>query len=364
MKKAAYIVILSILFVGCTNLSQPNIIEDRGELTALPGDIPDNARTQIISADTKNSATAHAPDMFEGIEKPRTEIFNPLHKTTDKSKKLFNIYSRNNNIYITSNEFNKINFKALKQIKTDNITSSKLLVNKDNPLPEDFAPQNLANIDSGKVLLEYRELKLLPVTLKALYSMAEAAKKENVKGFIINSAYRSLTSQKQIFDSNLNSFKKNSKTSEEAYAKTRQLVALPGNSEHHTGLAADIFSVNGRHRNDFEDTKEQVWLNMNLHKYGFIIRYPKDKTKETAAVYEPWHIRYVGIPLSTYMKEQNLCLEEFYGRIFADDILENNKSMFMGIKSTQQVFIDEALVSKISLEKVNQKNALLTLSLG
>ncbi|WP_313563678.1 M15 family metallopeptidase [Ruminiclostridium cellobioparum] len=362
MKKAACIVVLSIFFVGCTNLSQPNVIDDKTELMALPENTADNTGTHNVS-DAKNSGAAQAPDMFEVIEKPPSESFNPLYKIT-VSQEPVNIYGRNNNIYITSHELNEINLKALKQIETDNTAGSKLLVNKDNPLPENFIPQNLVNIDSGKVKLEYQELKLLPVTLKALYSMVEAAKEDGVKGFIINSAYRSLTTQQQIFDANLSGFKKSSKTYEEAYAKTRQLVALPGNSEHHTGLAADIFSVSGRHRNDFNGTKEQVWLNTNLQKYGFIIRYPQDKTKETNAVYEPWHIRYVGIPLSIYMKERNLCLEEFYSKIFSGEVLGDNESAFMGIKKTQQVFTDEELTSKVSLERINEDNALLTLQLG
>ena len=331
MKKAACIVFLSVFLAGCTNLSHPKVIDDKTGLMALP----------------------------EGT----AESINLLYKITD-GKRPINIYSQSNNVYITSHEFNEINLKALKQIKTDNFTGSKLLVNKDNPLPEDFTPQSLVNIDPGRVKLEYPELKLLPVTLKALYSMVEAAKEEGVKGFIINSAYRSLTAQQQIFDSNLDGFKKGSKTYEEAYSKTRQLVALPGSSEHHTGLAADIFSVNGRHRNDFKDTKEQVWLNTNLQKYGFIIRYPQDKTKETNAVYEPWHIRYVGIPLSIYMKEKNLCLEEFYSKIFSGEVLGDSKSAFMGIKKAQQVFTDEALMSKVSLERINENNALLTLNMG
>lgn len=369
MKKFVYILVFSMLFAGCNTISQPDI----AIAPALPGPVsentlndsqPYNLDVQAVPPGQSISSAANPNYDSASLSMSNKTDFKSLYKIYLKNYGTINIFLKENIVFLTAGTSESISIKSMKQLEINSAGSSKLLVNKDNPLPEDFAPQNLVNIDSGKVKLEYPELKLLPVTLKALYSMTGAAKKENVKGFIINSAYRSLTTQKQIFDSNLSSFKKNSKTYEEAYAKTRQLVALPGKSEHHTGLAADIFSVNGRHRNDFVSTKEQVWLNMNLQKYGFIIRYPKDKTKETAAVFEPWHIRYVGIPLSTYMKEQNLCLEEFYARIFADDILEDSKSMFMGIKSTQRVFTDEALVSKISLEKVNEKNALLTLKLG
>lgn len=273
-----------------------------------------------------------------------------------------NILLKADSIYLTSQMPDTLNFKAMKPLKLSPGLSTKLLVNKDNPLAKDFTQKNLTVISADKIKLEYTGLKLAPAALEALYSMAAAAKKEGVDGFIINSAYRSRSTQQQIFEANLNSFKRECKTYAEAYARTRELVALPGCSEHHTGLAVDIFSMNGRHRSNFEDTKEQIWLSINLEKYGFIIRYPKAKTKETNAVYEPWHIRYVGIPLSTYMKEKKLCLEEFYAKVLSGEILESSKSMFMGLRSTQQVFIDQALIPRVSLEKVNEGNALLSLN--
>ena len=190
--------------------------------------------------------------------------------------------------------------------------------------------------------------------------MIDGAKKSNVKDFIINSAYRSESVQREIFNSNLKQFRKTSKTYNEAYEKTRQLVALPGNSEHQTGLALDIFSVKGLHRNDFVGTKEQLWLEKNSYKYGFIIRYPKDKTKETNSTYEPWHIRYVGIPLSSYLYHKNLCLDEFYDKIFAGEILEDNNYAFMKIKDNQKIYADKSLISKAQLETVIKGTRLIT----
>ncbi|MDF2989270.1 MAG: D-alanyl-D-alanine carboxypeptidase, partial [Eubacterium sp.] len=286
------------------------------------------------------------------------ELFSFVKKDGNSIK----LYLKNNTVYITGSYPSVKSIKHMKELTVNSALSTKLLVNKYNPLPKDYSPKNLTVIDANKVKLEYSGLKLNSVTLNALYSMEAAAEKTGVKGFIVNSAYRSFTTQQLIFDANLNSFKKTSKTLDEAYEKTRLLVALPGNSEHHTGLSLDIFSVNGRHRSDFEGTREQGWLIKNLTNYGFIVRYPKDKTKETNSVYEPWHIRYVGIPLSSYMKKNNLCLEEFYSKLLSGQILENNNSAFMQIKKGRKVFIDSTLISKVSLEKVNEKNALLTLS--
>ncbi len=290
-----------------------------------------------------------------------SDEYNVLHKTYLKDKSLLSVMLKSNALYLTSTTSSSIKVNFIMKSPTSVDDSTKLLVNADNTLPTDFSPKQLNEISASKIKLEYSKLKLIPSTLNALYSMAEAAKKESVKGFIVNSAYRSIDNQKLIFESNLNSFKKTSKDSAEAFSRTRQLVALPGSSEHHTGLAVDIFSVNGRHRSDFEGTREQVWLNKNLADFGFIIRYPKGKTVETGSVYEPWHIRFVGLPLSTFLKERQLCLEEFYSFIFAGEILEDADGLFMGVKPDQKVFIDALLLNRIQLERVNAQYNLLTL---
>lgn len=93
-------------------------------------------------------------------------------------------------------------------------------------------------------------------------------------------------------------------------------VALPGRSEHQTGLSLDIVAV------DYpvldvtqERRKEQQWLMKNSWKYGFILRYPKDKTSITKIGYEPWHYRYVGRKAAREMKKKNLCLEEYIDKL-------------------------------------------------
>jgi len=94
-----------------------------------------------------------------------------------------------------------------------------------------------------------------------------------------------------------------------AVSATRQTVADPGSSEHHTGLAFDI-TVPGT---IFKGTREQIWLHKNCWDYGFVIRYQEDKEAITGYLAECWHIRYVGLPHSTDMRDRNLCLEEYLG---------------------------------------------------
>lgn len=353
MKKFIVIVILSITFILCNTLFYPALLQEQDKAPIRPVSAGQAAYTPVID-EARSSAGA-----YPAAKVPEETLYENIHHFSFNSKTV-NFYKKNNNIYITYEAPKNLDTGILHEIKPNTADSSKLLVNKDNSLPKDYAPQKLTAIRPDKVKLEYPDLQLIPRTLDALYSMVEAAKDAGIKGFIVNSAYRSLSTQQIIFDSNLNSFKKTSKTYEEAYAKTRLLVALPGNSEHHTGLALDIFSVTGRHRDDFEGTGEQIWLNRNLYKYGFILRYPRDKTEKTSSTYEPWHIRFTGIPLSTYMTEKKLCLEEFYEKILSDGILENSPYLFMRVKSSQKVYVAPELLNHVELESVNKENALLT----
>jgi len=96
--------------------------------------------------------------------------------------------------------------------------------------------------------------------------------------------------------------------------KAAKYVALPGQSEHQTGLAMDVTSesANWGLSNNFGETNEGKWLKDNCYKYGFILRYPEGKEDITGYNYEPWHIRYVGKKVSTYIYTNNITLEEFF----------------------------------------------------
>ncbi len=347
--KKSYVLVICLILTWCG-------------LWSLSGETQLNSQETGGRADVSLPISQPSSNTSAEAVSPETGEYSELHRTHLKDNSTLLVLVKDNELFLTSSTASSINIGSMTELPVTIDNSTKLLVNGDNPLPEGFSPKELNNISSKKIKLEYSNLKLIPVTLKTLYSMIEAAKNDGVKGFIVNSAYRSLDTQRLIFEANLNSFKKSSKDSAEALARTRQLVALPGNSEHHTGLALDIFSVNGRHRNDFEGTKEQVWLNSNLTDFGFIVRYPKEKTKETNSVYEPWHIRYVGLPLSSFLKEQELCLEEFYSLIMAGKALEDATSLFIGAKTDQRVFIDSVLSQRVQLERVNDEYNLLTLS--
>ncbi len=275
-----------------------------------------------------------------------------------KNPNYLKIMTLNNNLYITDMNQN-LDLKEYREVSVEP-SETKVLVNKNTPLDKNNMNVDLVDIDSNKITLENPGLKLDSSTAKALYSMVDSAQRDGVNGFVLNSAYRSEASQKEIFNYNLSVFKKSSKTYTEALKKTRLLVAAPGFSEHQTGLAVDLFSVKGRHRSDFEGTKEQMWLNSNAYKYGFILRYGSNKTAATGATYEPWHFRYTGIPLSVYLFSKDLCLEEFYQKIFSGNILVGNDCLFMKVDQSQRVYWSGNTNTSIILEPVKKDVFLLT----
>ena len=113
------------------------------------------------------------------------------------------------------------------------------------------------------------------------------------------SGYRSYETQEKLY---------NKYVKKDGEKKANTYSAKPGESEHQTGLAFDIGSVD----RSFANTIEAKWLAENAYLYGFIIRYPKDKEEITGYNYEPWHLRYVGQELAKYLKKNNLTLEEYY----------------------------------------------------
>ncbi|MBI2588608.1 M15 family metallopeptidase [Candidatus Saccharibacteria bacterium] len=189
---------------------------------------------------------------------------------------------------ISSPGFNK------KQYSVNDPASIWVVVNKGRILPADYVPANL---------VENMNLRSEPAT--ALKSLINGAAKDGLK-LILVSGYRSYTSQKSVYDSYV-------ATQGQAAADT--FSARPGHSEHQTGLAADVGASSGKCQLDkcFGDTPEGQWLAANAYSYGFIIRYPQDKTSLTGYDFEPWHIRYIGIDLANEVNKTGQTLEQFFG---------------------------------------------------
>lgn len=177
-----------------------------------------------------------------------------------------------------------------------------VLTNELHMLPKDFEAELEKTYNGQRVDRRMRG---------ELEAMIDAAKKDG-HHLMICSSYRDYKKQDQLMDESIAKFVRRGLSYKDAFFKTKEQIALTGASEHHTGLAVDIVGKNHQSLDESQaDTKEAKWLAEHAAEYGFILRYPKEKEDITMISFESWHYRYVGKEAAEYMKEKNLCLEEF-----------------------------------------------------
>ena len=175
------------------------------------------------------------------------------------------------------------------------------IINTKYPLPDSYAPTLSNAISGSNIQLDSR--------VGERYAEMYAAAK--LSGCVLTpySGYHSYALQETTYNRKVNFYVNQGISAEEANQKASAQVLPAGCSEHNAGLAMDIVSASS----DFINTKEYKWLCENAHNYGFILRYPEDKTAITGMNFEPWHWRYVGTQAAKEMKEKNQCLEEYLG---------------------------------------------------
>lgn len=179
------------------------------------------------------------------------------------------------------------------------------LVNGSYPLTTDYEPE-LVEIE--------QDLMVDKRIAEDLKQMLSDAREEGLNPFIC-SAYRDYEYQRTVFNETMVTWIGQGYTPLDAYDETAKSVAIPGTSEHATGLALDITSAEFAELDDRQaETAEAKWLAENCWKYGFILRYPLDKSDITGIVYEPWHYRYVGKDAAKEITEQGVTLEEYLGK--------------------------------------------------
>ena len=169
-----------------------------------------------------------------------------------------------------------------------------ILCNRWNPIPDDYK-MNLVAIGN---------YKMDATCAGAMEDMMADAKKDGIT-LKINNTYRSKKTQQSMWETRRIKYMGQGMTLEEADAYIGRSVAVPGTSEHQTGLAVDIKG----------SQKVYDWLAKNSWKYGFILRYPEDKTDITGIIFEPWHFRYVGEAMAKDVYESGLCLEEYFQKL-------------------------------------------------
>ena len=229
-------------------------------------------------------------------------LINEKYYKKDNLERYVNYYSKNNNLTskeIVTNVNSNLDTTFYENYEsTDTSKDTLMIVNKHYKIENNYKPGNLVTVLSehgypNKIRADvYEEFK----------KMYNAAKNDNVSIFIA-SPYRSYSDQNALYTYYVNT---DGKKNADTYS------ARPGFSEHHTGLAMDLIPEYGLDLDTFENSDGFKWMQENAYKYGFILRYPKDKEYITGYIYEPWHYRYVGISAATTIKNEGLTFEEYY----------------------------------------------------
>ena len=192
-------------------------------------------------------------------------------------------------------------YENTKETNTDD--DNLMLVNKYYYLTEDYEPDDLVTLDSTYNMGTNNQMR--KVAADAFMKMADAARLDNIT--IKNaSGYRSYEYQVTLYNDYV---KRDGKQAADTYS------ARAGYSEHQTGLVSDINQI----EDAFENTDAFKWLSENSYKYGFILRFPKDKENLTGYKYEPWHYRYVGTEAAKIIHDEDLTLEEYYAYYIQND---------------------------------------------
>lgn len=288
-----FLSLCALALTGCNKLNQ--------------GVTSSNISTATISASTTASTTASTPVTTVA---PST-VGTPLATTTTKP-------TATNSIKTTSTTTPKATVKpnstpisnptagsSGEAIQVISIPESlTVLVNKIMRLPTNYKPTDLVEPKVAFIFSENSEKRLMrKEAADALEALFSSANKQGVSLGAV-SGYRSFETQKQLYASYVKA---------QGEVEARKYSAVAGHSEHQTGLAMDVSGSNGKcaASDCFAGTAEAKWLEINASQYGFIIRYPKGKEAITGYNYEPWHIRYVGIPLAKEISAKGITLEEY-----------------------------------------------------
>ncbi len=191
-------------------------------------------------------------------------------------------------------------------------------------------PESVFDSKSDKYYVKDRNVSLCKTAIEAFNELAnDFAKETGHEDLLIVDAYRSKETQQRVFDA---------KIAQLGEEQGKLIAQTPGASEHHTGFALDLsLYINGKQA-EYDGTGDYEWITQNCHKYGFIIRYPEDKTAITGIGYEPWHLRYVGKPHAYYIMQNGLCLEEYIQKLSMYPVTSDKLSVTLDDGSVYTVY--------------------------
>lgn len=172
-----------------------------------------------------------------------------------------------------------------------------VLVNRTHIISDEYSGE-LVELDCGKSV----DSRIYP----ELQAMFDEMRSEDIYP-IVNEGFRTREDQEQMMEDQINAYLDDGYSRQKAKKLAENIVAPVGSSEHELGIAVDIIADKSRSDNE----TVYNWLAKNAYKYGFILRYPSNKTDITGIDYEPWHYRYVGKKAAAEIYEQGVCLEEY-----------------------------------------------------
>ncbi len=294
MRKKLWIISLTLLLVSCGQAS--NVEKTVQVDLVMPDEIEDEIVvetpvTEQVKEEELEEVVIIEENKFEGVFKDITA------SEYDEDVKMIEFVD-----LINADDYN---YNPEIILEVSNPESLYVLCNKLNHLPSDYVPSGLIEPEvrfSFDHADEKRQLRTGAAhALEKLFDNAES------QGHILYalSGYRSYARQEAVYAHWVNKY---------GQEEADKFSARPGHSEHQTGMSMDITSesVGFDLVESFGEEAEGQWVEENAHRFGFIVRYPKDKTEITLYNYEPWHLRYVGIELANHLYENHMTLEEYY----------------------------------------------------
>lgn len=324
------IILLIILVIcGCfyfrsNNLDNSNLYDndkvyDNENAEAVPGTDDETVDTpggQESGTDSGQKAEDTEPDK-ELTESEELSLYSDLPYFISENSERYINYKKQHLDYSYEKVITYVNigldYDFYENVKSiENGHDITVLVNKYNKLPDNFEPE-LVQVDPSMCAPGVGPQYLRKEAYDAFVKMHQDAKQLGLN-ITAYGTYRSIETQHWIWNNAVNS----GRTIEDVDS----LNARGGHSEHHTGLAVDVIKNNY----SVEETKEFEWYRENAHKYGFIIRYPKDMESITGYKYEPWHLRYVSPEIAAEVYESGITYDEYYVRVLEPEMRAENQT--------------------------------------
>lgn len=285
--------------------------DPNANLKPVGGEVTSNSNSNSNQNSNKNSNSNSSSNSSSNTKDPKEEDI-PLEEITalflgkqyavdrnmDRYRKYYLSHKNLSADEIITRVNSNIDLTAYKDVTASDLGKGDLLiVNKYYYLDKNYVPSNLVAVNS-----KHGRGYLKKEAYDAFIEMYNDAVKEGLYPYI-QSPYRSYSYQTTLYN---NYVKRDGVKEADTYS------ARPGYSEHQTGLAMDLGTSKNHSIGDFESSKEFTWVSKNAYKYGFILRYPKNKQYLTGYMYEPWHYRYVGKEIAKYIYENNITYEEYF----------------------------------------------------